>query len=164
MQAAQAKVRALADGAGDFKGLCRRARASAMVADVEIDQEIDGARRGSVPFHLADVIDDGHRASGGDARDLRRIAERRRQQNAGNGVGGHQFGFRDGRDRDSACAMRDLTAGDFDALVRLGMRAKLLAGLFHRLRHARKVGFQKIGIEQQRGRGDLIFGEHRFEL
>jgi hypothetical protein len=29
------------------------------------------------------------------------------------------------------------------------------------LRHAREVGFEKIPIEQQRGRGDLIFREHR---
>jgi hypothetical protein len=32
------------------------------------------------------------------------------------------------------------------------------------MRHARKVGFEKTGIEKQRRRGDLIFREHRFEL
>jgi hypothetical protein len=44
--------------------------------------------------------------------------------------------------------MRDLAARDFRGLVRFCVRAKLFAGAFHGLGHARKVGLKKIGIEQ----------------
>ena len=133
-----------------------------MIADVEIDQKIDRARRGRVvPFDLVHMIDHRHRAGGGDARNLRRIAERRRQQDSGDPVLGHQFSFGNRGDGDSASAVRDLAPRDLDALVRFGVRTKLLAGLLHAPRHARQVRFEKIEIEQQRRRRDLIFREHR---
>ena len=56
--------------------------------------------------------------------------------------------------------MRDLEPRDFKALVCFGVRTELLAGLLHPLGHARQVGFEQIGIEDQRGRGDLTFREH----
>jgi hypothetical protein len=87
---------ALGDRAGDCEGLRRRSCASTMVADIEIDQEIDGARGGSfIPFDLAHVVDDGHGAGSGDAGDFRGIGKRRREQDAGDGVVGHQLGFGD---------------------------------------------------------------------
>jgi aspartate/methionine/tyrosine aminotransferase len=57
--------------------------------------------------------------------------------------------------------MLDLTPRNLDTFVRLGVRADFFAGLLHPLRHAREVGFEKIEIEQQRGRRDLRFREHR---
>jgi len=72
----------------------------------------------------------------------------------------HQFRFGDRGDGDSASAVRDLPPRDLDALVRFGVWAELLAGLFYLLRHALEVGVKKIGIEEKRGRGDLIFREH----
>ena len=165
LQAAQAKVCASANRACNLQRLSRRTRAGAVIANVEIDQKINGARCGGlIPFDLPHVVHNSHRAGRGDARDFRRIGKRRRQQDAGDSVRGHQLGFSDGRDRDSASSMRDLTLRDFHALVRFRVRAKLLAGFFHRLRQAREVGFEKIGIEQQRGGRNLIFCEHRFEL
>jgi len=82
------------DRAGYFEGLRRRSRAGTMIADIEIDQEIDGACGGSfIPFDLAYVVDDGHGAGGRDAGDFRGIGKRRCQQDAGDGVVGHQLGF-----------------------------------------------------------------------
>ncbi len=57
--------------------------------------------------------------------------------------------------------MRDLTSRDLDALVRLRVRPQLFGGLLRALRHAREVGFEKIEIDDQRGRRDLRFREHR---
>ena len=79
LQAAQAKMRTLVDRAGDFECLRGRACAGAMIADVEIDQKVDGSRCGGVPFDLLHIIDNGHCASAGDARDFRGIGERRRE-------------------------------------------------------------------------------------
>jgi len=56
--------------------------------------------------------------------------------------------------------MCDLTPRDFKTLVRFGVRTELLARLFHALGHAREVRFEKIGIEEQRRRGNLFFREH----
>lgn len=99
LQAAQAQLRALGDRAGDFEGLRRRFCAGTMIADIEIDQKIDGARGGGfIPIDLAHVVDDGHGAGSGYAGDFRGIGERRREQDAGDGVGGHQLGFGNGGD------------------------------------------------------------------
>ena len=57
--------------------------------------------------------------------------------------------------------MFNLTPRNLDTFVRLGVRTKLLAGLLRPPRHPRQVQFEKIQIEQQRGRRDLIFREHR---
>ena len=162
MQTTQPKAWAFVDRAGDFKGLVRRTCAGAVIANVEIDQKIDGARGGGfIPFDLLRMIDDRHRAGGGDTRDLRGIGKRRREQDAGNPVFGHQFGLGDGRDGDSARAMSNLTPRNLDALMRLGVWSELLAGFLHALRHACQVQFEKIEIEEQRGRRDLLFREHR---
>ena len=65
-----------------------------MIADIEIDQEIDRVRsRSFIPFDLAHVVDNGHGAGSGDAGDFRWIGKRRREQDAGDGVPGHQLSF-----------------------------------------------------------------------
>jgi len=162
LQASQAKVFRTPDGARDFEDLLGRGGAGAMIADVEIDQKIDGLSRGEiVPGDLMNVIDDGHCAGSGDARDFRGIGERRREQNTGNFVFRHELGFGDGGDADADRAMGDLTEGDLDALVSLRVWSEMLAGFFRTPRHAREVLFEQIEVEQQGGRGDLIFMEHR---
>jgi len=45
--------------------------------------------------------------------------------------------------------------------VRFGVRPELLAGFLRAQRHAWQVQFEKIEIEEQRGRRDLLFREHR---
>ena len=57
--------------------------------------------------------------------------------------------------------MLDLAPGDLDAFVRLRVRAQLLAELIRRLRHASEVGFEKVGVEEQCGCGDLGLFEQR---
>ena len=107
------------------------------------------------------MIDGSHRAGSREPRDFRRIAQRRRQQNARNPVLSHQLGFRNSRDTDPARSVRDLTLHDLDTLMHLGMRAMLFAGFLNRLSHASQVSFKKVGIKKQRGSRNLIFCEHR---
>jgi len=95
LQAAQAKVGAPIDRACDIDGLCCRARSGAMVADIEIDQKIHRPLHSRVPFDLPHVIDDRHGAGRNDARDLRGIRKRRREQYPGNPALGHQLSFSD---------------------------------------------------------------------
>ena len=57
--------------------------------------------------------------------------------------------------------MFDLKPRNFDTLVRLGMRPQVFAGLLRPLRHPRKVEFEKIEIDEQRRRWNLLFREHR---
>jgi hypothetical protein len=148
LQAAQPKVPALADDAGDFEGLRGGTHAGAMIANVEVDQKVDGAGGGFVPFDLPHVVDNRHRASGRDARDFPGITQRRRQQDARNRILGHQLSFGDCGDGNSTRSVLDLPLGDLDAFVRLGVRSELLARLLHRLRHAPKIGFEEFGVEE----------------
>lgn len=161
LQTPQAKLPAVADRTGDFQRLCRRACAGAMISYVEIDQKIDGAAGGRVPFDLSNVIDNGHRAGLGDAGDFRGVGEWRSQQDAGNRIVRHQLCFGHCGDGDSARAVLHLAPGDLDAFVRLRVRAQLLAGLIRRLRHASEVGFEKAGVEEQSGCGNLGLFEQR---
>jgi hypothetical protein len=160
LQAAQAKMRTAVNRAGNFESLRGRTRAGAMIAHVKVDQEIDGAPRGGVPLDLPDVIDNRHRAGSRDTSDLRWIGKRRGEQDAADPMLGHELGLGNGGDGDSGCTVLDLTPGDFDAFVRLGVRPQLFARLLHPLRHACEVGFEKIKVEQQRGRRDLRFRKH----
>jgi aspartate aminotransferase len=57
--------------------------------------------------------------------------------------------------------MFDLPPRNLHTLVRLCVRTQLLDGFLRPPRHARKVGFEKIEIDEQRGRRDLLFREHR---
>ena len=160
LQPAQIKIPALFDRPGDFLSLRRGTRSRAMIADVEINQKVDRLRSCLLePGNLRHMIHDGHRSNRADASHLRGIRDRRSQQDARNAVVSHQFRFCDGSDGDPRRSMRDLTPRNLDALVRLGVRAQLLPRLLHTLRHAREIPFEKIGVQQQRGRGNLTLFE-----
>ena len=141
------------DGFGDFERLRGRARAGAVVADVEIHQHVDFAAGVLIPLDLLDVIDHHHGSGGGDARDFRGVGHGRGQQQPGDAAFRHQLRLRERGHAHAAGSGGELALGDLDALVGLGVGAQGFAGAFHLLHHAREVGFEGVQIEQQ-GRGE----------
>jgi len=149
----------------DFERLFRRTRASPMIADIQVDQHVDGPAGFCsglfVPLGLSNMIHHDHRAGLDDSGDLQRIGDGRRQQQARDPGLRHQLGFGQRRHRNAGRPCANLAFGDLDTLVRLGVRAKLLAGLLYPLGHPRQVGLQCIEIHQKRRRRNLVFREHR---
>ena len=131
-----------------------------MIADVEIDQKVNRSRCCLIePSNLRHMIDHRHRSNRADASHLREIRDRRSQQDARNAVVSHQFRFGYCGDGDPRRSMRDLALRNLDAFVRLGVRTQLLPRVLHSLRHAREIHFEKICVQQQRGRGNLTLFE-----
>ena len=146
-------------GLRDFERLAAGPGSGAMIAHVQIHQDVDLPVRGAggflIPLDLKKMIHHHHRAGLGNSRNLKRIGNRRGQQEPRDPGSGHQLGFSQRRYADTASTGRELPPGDLDALVRLGVRAQGLPAFLDALRHPRQVGLKQIEIQQQRGSQDV---------
>src|SRR5881296_931715 len=164
LQPAQPQRPTVDHGAGEGDGLSRL-HAGAPVADVDVDHHVEGHAvldgRARERVHVLGVVDDDHRVRrlGHQAREPADRARRhhlRGDQEAMDAEARHHLGLAELRARDAEGAGGDLPARDLGTAMGLGVRAQLLAGGAHVLRHALQIPLEAIHVEQQRGRRDLV--------
>ena len=138
-------------------------RPGAVIADVEIDQDVHRPARlpGGllVPGGLLGMIHHDHGAGPHDSRHLAGIGYRRGQQQPGHGRFRHQLGFGERADADTARSGGDLALGDPGAFVRFRVRPQPLPGPLCQFRHAGQIVLERVEIEQQRGRRNFLYGQ-----
>ena len=130
-----------------------------MVADVEIDEQIDRATGGRggfcVPFDLTEVVDRGHGAGGDDTADFGRVAEGTGEQQPGETLAGHGLCFGHSGYAEARGTEGQLTAGNFRALVGFNVGPQGAPGGVDFAGHALQITLEFIQIQSQRGGGDF---------
>ena len=96
------------------------------------------------------------RAQRGEPRQLRGTHHLVAHQDVRDAAPGEDLGFRHLLHALADRAARHLQFGDHRRLVRLGVRPQLRPGRRQQLRHVVEVGLERVEIDQQRGRIDLV--------
>jgi hypothetical protein len=118
-----------------------------MIADIEIDQNIDGAIREGIPGDLMGMVDNHHGARTCGTDDFCRLAKRGREEHISDSSLGHELSLGDGRDANAAGSGVELAVSDFRAFVRFGVGAEFLSAFAGAIGHPGEVRFKGVQIK-----------------